>query len=360
MAGHRTVKVELGPRSYDVCVGPGLISEAASMITAVAGLGAATVVTNPGLRGLYADPLAAGLSASGLDASVVEIPDGETSKTLATVETIYDAVLAHGGDRSTLVVAVGGGVVGDIAGFAAATALRGLGLVMVPTTLLAQVDSSVGGKTAVNRPEGKNLVGSFYQPSLVLADTAALATLPDREFKAGLAEVIKYGVILDAELFSLLENERDAVLERDEELMADIVARCCRLKAGVVARDERETSGHRAILNVGHTVGHGLERTAGYGQLLHGEAVAIGMSAAMRVSASLGACDAGDVARLDGLVAAMGLPTEIPAGLDRAALAEAMGLDKKAQGDKINFVVAGGIGQCRTQPLDLSELSGKF
>ncbi len=341
-------------------MGPGLIAEAAAMIGEMAGTGGVTVVTNPGLRELYARPILDGLGESGCAASVVEIPDGERFKTLATVETIYDAVLARGGDRSSLVVAVGGGVIGDVAGFAAATALRGLRLVMVPTTLLAQVDSSVGGKTGVNRTEGKNLVGSFYQPSLVVADTAALATLPEREFKAGLAEVVKYGVILDEELFATLEDKHEAVLARDAGLMADIVARCCRLKAAVVARDERETGGYRVILNFGHTVGHGLERSAGYGHFLHGEAVAVGMAAAMRVSRALGICDQADADRLDQLLATLGLPSELPGDLDRAALLEAMGLDKKARGDKILFVVADGIGSCHTEALALAEIADKL
>ena len=363
-SAHHVVRVELGARSYEVRVGAGLIEGAAAMIAGLAvEAGAAatvTVVTNPGLRTLYAQPVADGLTGLGCQASVIEIPDGERFKTLATVETVYDALLGHGGDRSALVVAVGGGVVGDVAGFAAATALRGLRLVMVPTTLLAQVDSSVGGKTGVNHSQGKNLVGSFHQPSLVLADTSTLATLPEREFKAGLAEVVKYGVILDEELFSILENGHEEVLARETGIMTDIVARCCRLKAGVVARDERETSGYRAILNFGHTVGHGLERTAGYGNYLHGEAVAIGMAAAMRVSAGLGACTAADVDRLTRLLLCFGLPVELPDGLDRTELSQAIGLDKKARSDKIVFIVASGIGECSTRPLAPAEIVEGF
>jgi 3-dehydroquinate synthase len=228
---------------------------------------------------------------------------------------------------------------------------------MVPTTLLAQVDSSVGGKTGVNRPQGKNLVGVFYQPSLVIADVATLTSLSEREYRAGLAEVVKYGVILDAPLFETLEAESARIEQRDGVLMAEIVARCSALKASVVERDEKESSGYRAVLNFGHTVGHGLENLTGYGSYLHGEAVAVGMAAAARVSASLGECDPGVAGRIEGLLAVLGLDCRMPTGLDRDELARAIAFDKKVSGGEVGFVVCTGVGGCRLRKMSPTDIA---
>lgn len=348
----REVRVRLDKRSYSVLVGSGLLADCGRLlIDSLDGASEVVVVSNPVVAGLYGGAVTDSLAGAGLKVSTVELPDGEESKTLASVETIYDAVLDLGGDRSVVVVALGGGVVGDVAGFAAASVLRGVRSVVMPTTLLAQVDASVGGKTGVNRRQGKNLVGAFHQPSLVLADIDSLATLPDREFRAGLAEVVKYGVILDASLFDLLEENGDAIIRRDEGLLAEIVARSVALKAAVVEEDETETSGHRAILNFGHTVGHALEKVTSYSNLLHGEAVAIGMVAAARVSASRGACGAEVAERLVALLVSFGLETEIPGSIDRPRLREAISFDKKRQGDLVTFIVSERIGACRLEPL---------
>jgi 3-dehydroquinate synthase len=261
---------------------------------------------------------------AGFTPVVVEIPDGEEHKTLATLGTIFDALLRAGIERRTPLVALGGGVVGDVTGFAAATLLRGLPVVQVPTTLLAQVDAAIGGKTAIDHPVGKNLIGAFHQPRLVLADVGTLATLPTRELLAGLAEVVKYGVIGDAALFAALERDPDAVRTGDPERLVSIVAACARQKAAVVAADELEERGERATLNFGHTVGHALEAVTQYGRFLHGEAVAIGMVAAARVSAALGVCDASIGARIERVLGRLGLPVAVPADVPPATLAGAM------------------------------------
>ncbi|HIF64381.1 MAG TPA: 3-dehydroquinate synthase [Deltaproteobacteria bacterium] len=352
------VTVQLGTRSYDIRVGEGLLFSCGSAVAGLENISRAILVTNPTVDALYGDTVRESLEAApGIESPVgtVEIADGEEHKTLATVEGIYDRVLKLGGDRNAVVIALGGGVVGDVAGFAAATVLRGLRVVMLPTTLLAQVDSSVGGKTGVNRPQGKNLVGAFHQPSLVLADTACLSTLSGREYSAGLAEVVKHGVIADAELLELLEQKTDAVLARDPAVMSSIVARNCAIKADVVSRDETE-NGLRRILNFGHTVGHALERLTDYKRYVHGEAVSIGMVAAARVSLQQGACDAAFVERLESLLGSLGLPTSLPAGLDREAVAGAVVHDKKASGDGVVFILTEGAGSCRQQLLDPADI----
>jgi len=294
------------------------------------------VVSNETVAPLYFEKLLPNFA--GREVSNVNLPDGEKYKTVATMQSILDKLVETGANRDTTVVALGGGVVGDIAGFAAACYMRGVDFIQVPTTLLAQVDSSVGGKTGVNHDKGKNLIGAFHQPQIVLIDTATLETLPDRELKAGLAEVIKHGAICDAEFFAWLEANMTALLQRDPEALAHAIRRCCEIKAEVVAEDERE-AGRRAILNFGHTFGHAIEHCQGYGEWLHGEAVAAGMIMAAKLS---GLPD-DDVERLANLIASAGLPVEPPtiAAEDWVA---AMGLDKKVQGKKLRFVLLDAIG----------------
>ena len=333
-----TIEVELGDRSYPIVIGRGLLGGAFNLGEHLRG-GDCLVVTNETVGPLYLDQLVANLD--GRDVDSIALPDGEAYKTLDTMRSILDRLVDSGANRDTTVVALGGGVVGDIAGFAAACYMRGVDFVQVPTTLLAQVDSSVGGKTGVNHEQGKNLVGAFHQPRIVLIDTDSLATLPDRELRAGLAEVIKYGAICDAEFFAWLEDNVGRLLDRDAEALAHAIRRSCELKAEVVAEDERE-AGRRAILNFGHTFGHAIERCQGYGDWLHGEAVAAGMLMAARLSGILEA----DVGRLRALVAAAGLPVEPPV-IAPGDWMSAMGMDKKVQGKRLRFVLLDGIGASR-------------
>lgn len=333
-----TLTVELGDRSYPIVIGRDLLGGGFDLAHYVRGEDC-LVVSNETVAPLYLDALLPGLT--GRRVSSINLPDGEAYKTLATMASILDQLVANGAGRDTTVVALGGGVVGDIAGFAAACYMRGVNFIQVPTTLLAQVDSSVGGKTGVNHEQGKNLIGAFHQPQVVLIDTDTLATLPDRELRAGLAEVIKYGAICDADFFAWLEASMDKLLQRDPAALAHAIRRSCELKADVVAEDERE-AGRRAILNFGHTFGHAIERCQGYGDWLHGEAVAAGMIMAARLS---GVGDAA-VDRLCRLVASAGLPVEPPAIAADDWLA-AMGMDKKVQGRKLRFVLLDAIGSSR-------------
>ncbi len=308
------------------------------------------VVSNETVAPLYYEKLRANLA--GCDISSIYLPDGESFKTVATMQSILDRLVESRANRDIAVIALGGGVVGDIAGFAAACYMRGVDFIQVPTTLLAQVDSSVGGKTGVNHAQGKNLVGAFHQPQVVLIDTNTLDTLPDRELAAGLAEVIKYGAICDAEFFGWLEANMAALLARNPDALEHAIRRSCELKAEVVAEDERE-AGRRAILNFGHTFGHAIEHCQGYGEWLHGEAVAAGMIMAARLSGLPG----DDVDRLAALVAAAGLPTEPPA-IAADAWLDAMGMDKKVQGKKLRFVLLDAIGESRvSSEFDSSRLN---
>ncbi len=325
-------------RAYPILFGDGLLGSE-GLLEPFTGT-QVLVVSNAAVAGLYLDRLRQSLAAQQID--VVEIGDGERFKTLATYASILDALIGKRHNRTTTVIALGGGVVGDVAGFAAATYQRGVGLVQVPTTLLAQVDSSVGGKTAVNHPAGKNLIGAFHQPRAVLADVEVLATLPVREYRAGLAEVMKYGVIADADFLAWLEARFDGLLRRDPASLLYAVRRCCEIKSEVVAADERE-QGRRAILNFGHTFGHAIEALTGYQRYLHGEAVAIGMAMAMDLSARLGSTDAHDVARLCTLLERAALPVGTT-GIDPAAMLEAMAMDKKAIDGRIRLVLCDGIG----------------
>lgn len=343
----KVVRVELGERSYRILVGDGLLARAGGLCREAGMRGAVLVVTDRHVAPLYARQVQHSLETAGFCVTRAVVPAGESSKCGDRLFELYDRALDAGLDRKSFVVALGGGVVGDLAGYLAASYLRGIPFVQIPTSLLAMVDSSVGGKTGIDLPRGKNLVGAFHQPSLVLADTDTLATLPRREYVAGLAEVVKYGVIRDAGLFRLLERRAAGVLACDRGLMDRIIARCCAIKAGVVGADERE-GGVRAILNFGHTLGHALENAAGYAGLLHGEAVAAGMVFAAWLSVRLCGLPAGDVARLSGLLGAFGLP--VSARGMRAtwpALVRAMALDKKASGRVPRFVLAESIGRAR-------------
>jgi 3-dehydroquinate synthase len=330
------VPIELGDRSYPISIGTGLLADPATW-AAVPAAAQALIVTNATVAPLYAARLRQALAARHKTIHVVALPDGEEHKNWQTLNLIFDALLENGSDRKTVLYALGGGVVGDMTGFAAASYMRGVPFVQVPTTLLAQVDSSVGGKTAINHPLGKNMVGAFYQPRLVVCDLDTLATLPAREFSAGLAEVIKYGPIADMALLDWLETNVDALMAGQTELLAHAVRRSCEIKAWVVGQDERE-AGLRAILNFGHTFGHAIEAGLGYGQWLHGEAVGCGMVMALHLSQRLGLVDGAFVDRVTALVRRAGLPTVGPKlGADRYL--ELMRVDKKAEAGEIKFVV---------------------
>jgi 3-dehydroquinate synthase len=353
----RSFRVELGPNAHPVHVGAGALEEL-GRLAREAGIapGRAALLTDSNVARLYGERAGASLKAAGFEPRSIEIAAGEQSKSLATLEHIYDALVDAELDRSSALFALGGGVVGDLAGFAAATYMRGIALVQIPTTVVAQVDSALGGKTAVNHPRAKNLVGAFYQPRLIVADVATLASLPEREFREGLAEVIKYGAIMDAAMVGALERGLDAILRREPAALEDAVERSLRHKATVVASDERE-GGLRKILNYGHTVGHALETSAGYGNFLHGEAVAIGMVAAGRLSQAFAGLAAADAERLERLIARAGLPTAMPEGWrGRDEFARAMRLDKKRAGDGVEFVLLDRLGHALTRKLSFAEI----
>jgi 3-dehydroquinate synthase len=333
------LQIDLGERSYPIVIGAGLLDDVdlvARHVTARDIL----IVTNETVGPLYADRLRAGLAGKRVHA--VELPDGEQYKTLAVLERVFDALVGARLNRDACVVALGGGVVGDVAGFAAACYQRGIDFVQVPTTLLAQVDSAVGGKTGVNHPGGKNLIGAFHQPRAVLSDLGTLRTLPPRELRAGLAEVIKYGLIDDADFLAWIEANVDALLALDLDALAQAVRRSCEIKARIVAADERE-HGQRALLNLGHTFGHAIETAAGYGEWLHGEAVAMGMLLAADLSQRLGYLGAADVTRVRELLRRAALPTEAPA-IGAARALELMGMDKKVLQGRIRLVLLRRLG----------------
>ncbi len=337
----QTVRVALGDRSYPIHIGRGLLVRAELVAGAIPQPRVA-IVTNDTVATFWLERLAGPLESAGVACVRIVVPDGENHKNWTTLDTVIDRLLAHRCDRHTAIVALGGGVVGDLAGFAAATYQRGVPFVQVPTTLLAQVDSSVGGKTAINHARGKNMVGAFYQPQLVLADMDTLATLPERELRAGLAEVIKHGAIRDAGLFAWLEANVERLVARDPEALAHAVERSIEIKADVVARDERET-GERALLNFGHTFGHAIENGLGYGTWLHGEAVAAGMVMAAELSARLGLLDAQSAERLRRLIERAGLPSAGPP-IPPERYLELMSVDKKAQGGRVRFILLERLG----------------
>jgi 3-dehydroquinate synthase len=348
----QTVSVALGDRSYDIIIGEHLIPRAGEFLGPVMRSKRAVVITDETVADHYAEALVGSLHHAGIRASVETVAPGESSKSLPVLAGLTDRILALGIDRSTTIIALGGGVVGDLAGFAAAILLRGLDYIQIPTTLLAQVDSSVGGKTGVNAAAGKNLIGAFHQPRLVLADTGVLKTLPTREMRAGYAEVVKYGAIDQSDFFAWLEANAGRVMAREPSALAHALAASCHAKAAIVAADERE-AGRRALLNLGHTFAHALEAEAGYtGSLLHGEAVAIGMVLAFDLSVKLGHCPPGDAGRLRTHLNDAGLPTTIGQRFTNLPTAEKlfdhMTRDKKASDGRITLVLAQGIGQAFT------------
>jgi len=342
MASAVNVRVDLGPRSYDIAFTAQSLTGLGTFARQRCRGTAAFVVTDEHVKA-HADRVVASLRAAGFEAHVVVLPPGEAQKSLNVAAMLYDNLVNLHADRRTLVVAVGGGVIGDLAGFVAATYNRGLPLLMVPTTLLAMVDSSVGGKVAVNHPRAKNLIGVFHQPVGVWIDTATLTTLPDRDYRSGLAEVVKYGVILDAEFFAYLEANADAVLQRGEEAVRHIVTRCCQLKADVVEKDEREETGLRAVLNYGHTFGHAFETAAGYGRWLHGEAIAAGMLCASRLAERLGRIGPEVTQRQHSLLEKFGLPTR-PEPWPVPDLLATMHSDKKTVAGQLRFVLPSRLG----------------
>lgn len=337
----QTLTVALGSRSYPIHIGIDLLNQPELIISHLQQKRVA-IVTNTTIAPLYLEKLTAGLTAQGVVVVPIILPDGEAYKTWETLNLIFDALLQHRCERKTTLIALGGGVIGDLTGFAAASYLRGVPFIQIPTTLLAQVDSSVGGKTGINHPLGKNMIGAFYQPQLVLADTATLATLPARELSAGLAEVIKYGLIYDAEFFVWLEDNIAKLRALDEVSIAYAVHRSCEIKAEVVSQDERE-SGMRALLNLGHTFGHAIESGMGYGNWLHGEAVAAGTVLAADVSQRMGLLKTSQVERIRALYRNAGLPDTAP-DLGATRYMDYMGLDKKVEGGRIRFVLLNGIG----------------
>jgi 3-dehydroquinate synthase len=344
----RKIDVQLIGRQYEICISENLLQEGGLFKSAIQGP-SALIVSNDVVAPLYLDTLQKTLERVGIRSTSVCLPDGEANKGIMALTQIYDAMLDARCDRSTTVIALGGGVVGDMAGFAAATYQRGVPYVQVPTTLLSQVDSSVGGKTAINHPRGKNMIGAFWQPRLVVSDTSTLRTLADREFSAGLAEVIKYGLIRDVEFLTWLETNMSLLMARDPAALAYAIERSCQNKAEVVAADELETAkeGGRALLNLGHTFGHAIETGAGYGEWLHGEAVAAGMVIAAHVSMQLGWLNQADIERVKNILVAANLPVK-PLEMPTQRYLDLMSHDKKVQAGRMRYVLLQKLGQAVT------------
>ena len=349
-------RVELGAQAHPVHAGVGLLDGLGELARA-AGLkpGRAALITDTNVARLYGARAQAAIAAAGFEAATIAVAAGEASKSLATLEQVYDGLVTAALDRSSAIFALGGGVVGDLAGYAAATYLRGLPVVQVPTTMTAQVDSALGGKTGINHRAAKNLIGAFHQPRLIVADVATLVSLPEREFREGLAEVIKYGAIMDAPMVTALEAAMPAILARDLGELERVVDQSLRHKAAVVVSDERE-GGLRKILNFGHTIGHALEASAGYGSYFHGEAVAIGMVAAAGLSRAFAGLSVGEANRLVRLIEAAGLPTQMPSEWRGQAFERALKLDKKRAGEGIEFILLDRLGHALTRQLGFDEI----
>ncbi len=339
----KTVRVDLGKRSYDILIQSGLLAQVGQQLERLAASSRLFLVSNPVVYSLFGEKLLEQLRGQGFHVTEILLPDGERSKTLDTVERAYTDLSSHGADRQSAVMALGGGVTGDIAGFVAATYMRGIPYLQIPTTLLAQVDSSVGGKTGVNHRAGKNMIGAFYQPTLVCIDPETLLTLPEREFRSGLFEVIKYGLIFDAEFFAFLELELENIQRRVPEVLEKVVARCCEIKSEITARDEKELD-LRRILNLGHTFGHGLEAASEFQGFTHGEAVAYGMMAASHLSQHLGLLDAGSCHRIIEAILRIGDLPSIDTVPTQEVL-DAMKLDKKRRGDRTVVILLEEIGR---------------
>lgn len=336
------IPVQLGTHSYSIVVERGALTTAGERLAALSVGRRAALVTDPGIRRLHGTTVLASLDGAGLHTHVVEVPPGETAKSLAVAERCWDQLLEAGLDRTSTVIALGGGAVGDLAGFVAATYMRGVNFVILPTTILAQVDSSIGGKTAIDHPRAKNLIGAFHQPRLVITDPSAVLTLPPRDFRSGLAEMAKHGVVLDAGYFESLERDADLLVRRDLDALEPAIGGSCRLKAGVVERDEREAQ-LRHVLNHGHTIGHAIEAATGYETWTHGEAVALGMAAEARLAHRLGIADTATVSRTEQLLVRLGLPVRMPR-LDSGRVVAAIAHDKKARDGRVPFVLAPRIG----------------
>ncbi|CAN1523116.1 AroB 3-dehydroquinate synthetase [Methylophilaceae bacterium] len=351
----QTLNVALAKRSYPIHIGRGLLSDASLILPHLKRKHVA-IVTNTSVAPLYLEQLSDTLQAAGVQVIPIILPDGEAYKNSETLNRIYDALLQNRCERSTTLIALGGGVIGDLTGYAAATFLRGVPFIQIPTTLLSQVDSSVGGKTGINHPLGKNMIGAFYQPQVVLADIDTLQTLPPREYSAGVAEVIKYGLIRDAQFFDWLERHMAQLMQLDESVLSEAIYRSCQNKADVVAKDEHE-QGERALLNLGHTFGHAIENAMGYGVWLHGEAVAAGTMMAADLSQRMDWLSAADVARIKNSLLAANLPL-VPPKLGAAKYLDLMGLDKKVENGKIRLVLQQGIGSAViTSDYDADKLS---
>lgn len=352
------ITVALGDRSYPIFIEAGIIDGLGDRLKAFNFSRKLTVISNPTVYGLYGAAFEESLKKAGLTLRSIIIPDGEGYKDLFWCYHIFSELLKLRLDRSSALIALGGGVIGDITGFVASTYMRGIAFIQVPTTLLAQVDSSVGGKTGVNHPLGKNMIGTFYQPRLVLADISTLKTLPERELLAGMAEVIKYGIIWDAELFAYLEENREKIVKLDYDALKYIIRRSCEIKAEVVSRDERE-SGLRAILNYGHTIGHAIETATGYTQHLHGEAIAIGMNLEAKLASLLGLLDKEAADRISALIKAYGLPAEMPSDIDKNNILSLMQIDKKTVSGKLTFILPEKIGSVLIKAVtDIDKITG--
>ncbi|MBF0358357.1 MAG: 3-dehydroquinate synthase [Magnetococcales bacterium] len=342
----KTLPLLLGDRSYDIVIGPNLLESIGDRLQPILKGRQIGVVSNETVAPLYLSQVLDSLHKSGFSTVQVILPDGERYKNWESLQAIFDVLIKNSFERSATILALGGGVIGDISGYAAASLLRGVNFVQVPTTLLSQVDASVGGKTGINHPLGKNLIGAFYQPKMVVMDTGTLNSLSLRDFSSGMAEVIKYGIIWDASFFSYLEDNMAAIMKKDQATLTHLLYTCCAIKAQVVAEDERE-SGTRALLNLGHTFGHAIETLAGYGNILHGEGVAIGMVMAAQLAQIRGLCDQQTVQRIQKLIKNAGLPTTAPSHFSPDDYIEAMGRDKKVSGGKIRVILNGAIGQAK-------------